>query len=317
MAVYTPVDADALAALLAQYDLGEALAFEPIASGVENTNYFLDTGAGRHVLTLFERRTEEADLPYFLQLTEHLAARGVPAPRPRRRRDGGLVSRACGKPAAIVERLPGRAVEAAGAGETAAGAAALARMHVAARDFGMRRDNPLGPDGLRTLARGLEGAGAAGAEGLAEARRLAADALDVWAFAPLPRGPAHTDLFPDNVLFDAGAVSGVFDFYFACDEAYAYDLAVVLVSWRGADGRFDPAAARAAVDAYDRVRRLRPEERSALPSLCAAACFRFFLTRLYDAAHPREDALAVPKDPLEYLVELEFFAGFDDWKDIL
>ena len=312
MAVYTPVGDAELAQFLQDYDLGAATKLEPIAAGVENTNYFLDTEGGAHVLTVFERRTPEKDLPYFLGLTEHLRDRGVPCPRPRRRRDGALIGRLADKAAAIVERLPGRTMEAPTEADCSAGGETLARMHLAATDFASERVNPLGAAGVGLMLRRLAPAISRLEEGLGDEIDEAGDALDLWAAAPLPAGAAHTDFFPDNALYDAGALTGVIDFYFAADEAFAYDLAVTLVSWCWSGTGLDAGKVDETLRAYQSVRPLLPEERDALPALARAACLRFFATRLYDLEHPRADAMVTNKDPLEYVAKLRFLRALEE-----
>lgn len=311
MAVYTEVSPAALDALLADYDLGTAKRLTPIAAGVENTNYFLSTTGGEHVLTVFERRTPEADLPYFLRLTEHLRDRGAPCPRPRRRIDGGLVSRVAGKAAAIVERLPGATLDAPGLEECREGGAALGRLHRASAGFPLARPNPLGAEGVAALLAELEAPFEALAPDLASDLSTERRALETWRRAGLPSGAVHTDLFPDNALFEGDLLIGVIDFYFAADEAFAYDLAVVLISWCGSDEGLDAAKTAALLSAYRRERALSVDEEAALLPLCRAACLRFLLTRLYDVENPREDALVTPKDPLEYADKLRFFRRLD------
>ena len=300
MAVYTTVDPPALAALLEAYPIGRPLRLEGILQGVENSNYSLETESGRYVLTLFERRAPEADLPYFLSLMEHLAAAGFPAPQPIRRRDGGLLSMGAGKPAAIGSFLSGDWPRQPTAADAAIAGAALARLHGAAGDFQGSRGNALGAADWRPLFARSAAEADRVRPGLAEAIASALD--DILARWPkgLPAGACHLDLFPDNLFVADGRLSGVIDFYFAATEAYAYDLAIAMNAWcfDGA-GRWQTDRAAALQAGYERVRPLEAAERAALPVLLEGAAMRFLLTRLFDWLFPAPGALVRPKDPLE------------------
>lgn len=302
MAVYTPVDRATLAAFLADYGVGDAVAFDGILQGIENSNYRLETTTGRFVLTVFERRAAAADLPYFLGLMEHLAADGFPSPRPIRRRDGGLLGRIAGKPAAIATFLHGDWPRDPIPAEARVAGGALARLHMAGASFPGRRVNDLGADAWRDLFDLSAARADTVAPGLAMEVRTALDEiLSAWP-GGLPTGAIHADLFPDNLFLLDGAVSGVIDFYFACDDAYAYDLAIMLNAWCfGADARWRDDCASALIDGYDAVRPLSSNERAALPTLLAGAAMRFLLTRLHDWLRPVPGALVKPKDPLEQL----------------
>lgn len=303
MAVYTPVDEHALAAFLQSYDLGSPKSFDGILQGIENSNFRLETDAGRFVLTVFERRAAEADLPYFLGLMAHLATKGYPAPRPQPRLDGRVIGRIAGKPAAIVTFLEGDWPKSPGPKDAAAAGRALARLHLAATDYPGRRANDLGVDSWPDLfqpsaSRADDVAPGLRAEIEAALARLKAD----WP-RRLPSGAIHADLFPDNLfLDDAGEVSGVIDFYFACDDAYAYDLAIMLNAWCFDQvGGWSHDRAKALTAGYESARPLEPREHQALPTLLSGAAMRFLLTRLYDWLHPAPGALVRPKDPLEQL----------------
>lgn len=302
MAVYTHVPAEALSALLAGYELGAATSFKGIAEGVENSNFLLETPAGRFILTLYERRVAEEDLPFFFALTGHLAARGLPVPRPVPDRAGQVLQRVCARPAAIVEFLPGVSVSAPTPAHAAAAGAALARLHLLSDDFAGQRPNALGPAGWRSLAERMGSAADQIAPGLAAAIAEELDELLRRWPADLPRGAIHADLFPDNVLFLGENVSGLIDFYFAATDLRAYDLAVMHVAWA-----FDPASdllrpdiAEALQAGYETVRRLAPAERAALPLLARGAALRFLLTRAWDWLNTPAGALVARKDPLAF-----------------
>jgi len=322
MAVYTEVSDEALRAFLADYPLGELVAFRGIAEGVENSNYSLRTTRGDYVLTLYEKRVDPAELPWFLGLMEHLVARGLDCPAPVRGHDGQALRSLAGRPAAICGFLPGvwprrvRPEHMAPLGE------ALARLHLAGADFAPRRANALGPDGWAPLLGRCRGDGDAVQPGLiAELDAALAAILSAWP-GGLPRGHIHADLFPDNVFFMgpgggqgggqcAGLrVSGIIDFYFACTDLLAYDLAVCLNAWCfEADYSFNVTRARALLRAYAAVRPLGADERAALPVLCQGAALRFLLTRLFDWVNTPAGAMVTRKDPLEYLRKLRFFLG--------
>lgn len=308
MAVFTPVSREQAEAYLERYDLGRLLELEPIAEGVENTNYRLVAEAGPHVLTLFERRTDPAALPFCLGLTEHLVERGYPAPRPRRTRARELTSHLNDRPAAIVEWLPGRWLRDPAPADAGAAGRALAEWRRAADGYGGPRNNPFGPTGWRTLLDRCRTA-PSGPHG-ATLDRLARTLDRVERDWPddLPSGPIHADYFPDNVLFEGGRVSGVIDVYFACVDACAYDLAVALGAW-GFDGDGSPARARleAFRRGYEAVAPLSRAERAALPILCAGAALRFTLSRLHDSLFHDPAWLVTPKDPDAYMRRLEWF----------
>jgi homoserine kinase type II len=307
MAVYTEVSDEALTAFLAQYDIGALMSFKGIAEGVENSNFLLVTERGPWILTLYEKRVDPADLPYFLGLMQHLARHGLTCPLPVACRDGALARELCGRPAAIVTFLPGvwprriRNEHCAGVG------AALARLHAAGEGFAPTRANALGPAGWPPLlARCLARADTV-REGLAaELETALAAILAAWP-SGLPAGHIHADLFPDNVFFLNDRVSGLIDFYFACTDLYAYDLAVCLNAWCfEADGSFNVTKGRLMIGAYEARRPLTSAEAEALPVLCAGAAIRFLLTRLHDWLHHPPGAFVTPKDPLEYLRKLRF-----------
>jgi homoserine kinase type II len=307
MAVYTEVSDDALAAFLTAYDLGGMVAFRGIAEGVENSNYALRTTAGDFILTLYEKRVEPAELPWFLGLMDHLARQGLACPRPVAGRDGAALRPLCGRQAAITTFLPGvwprrvRVAHCRPLGE------ALAALHLAGAGYAPRRANALGPSGWeKLLGRCGDGADALRPGLGAELRAALARILAAWPQG-LPVGHIHADLFPDNVFFLDGAVSGLIDFYFAATDIFAYDVAVCLNAWCfEADGALNVTKSRALLDGYAARRGLAAAEAAALPALCQGAALRFLLTRLFDWVNTPPGALVTRKDPLEYLRRLRF-----------
>ena len=302
MAVYTPVGEAALERFLAGYRLGAVLRFEPIPEGIDNTNYLLETASGRYVLTLFENRIDPADLPFFVDLMDYLALRGVPCPVPAPRIDGTKLGQLAGRAALVVTFLEGERDPAAfrAVGET------LARLHMAGESFPSRRPNDLGPEGWRRLVALTSARADEVVPGLA--RRISGTLTELAGIWPedLPDGAIHADLFPDNAVFRDGAVSGIYDFYFACTDMLAYDLAITQVAWTmDPEGRFDARAAAEMQEGYEAARPLEPAEVQALAILRRGAALRFLLTRLYDWLHPAPAALMTPKDPLEYLRKLD------------
>ena len=317
MAVYTEVTDDALRTFLDDYELGDLVAFRGIAEGVENSNYALKTSVGDFILTLYEKRVDPADLPFFLGLMRHLAVRGVSCPRPVAGRDGAALRMLAGRHAAITTFLPGvwpRTVRLAHCGPVGA---ALAALHLAGADYPATRPNALGPDGWPPLlARALADGGAAAealSPGLAEELHAAlARILAAWP-ERLPRGQIHADLFPDNVFFLDGQVSGLIDFYFAATDFLAYDVAVCLNAWCfESDLSFNVTKARALLAAYAARRTLSGAELRALPVLAQGAAIRFALTRLYDWINTPPGALVTPKDPRDYVRRLRFHLGASD-----
>jgi homoserine kinase type II len=313
LAVYTPVDRATLAAFLAAYELGEVRSFEGIRQGVENTNYRLETTSGRYILTIYEKRVDPADLPFFLGLLDHLAARGVRCPLPVHGRDGAALRELAGKPAAIVTFLDGSETATITAAHTESLGRALAGLHEAGEGFALHRCNALSLAGWHELARRCRDRADQVEPGLA---RLIADEL-AWLEARwpsgLPQGVIHADLFPDNVFFEGTTVTGLIDFYFACDDLLAYDLAICVNAWAfDAADRLEPGLARALVRGYLARRRLSPAEIAAFPMLCRGAALRFLLTRLYDWLNRVDGALVRPKDPLEYARKLRHHQTLGD-----
>jgi homoserine kinase type II len=310
MAVYTEVPDDALAAFLTEYEIGEAVACKGIAEGVENSNFALRTTRGDYILTLYERRVDVAELPWFLALMQHLAGRGIACPLPVAGQDGQALRHLCGRAAAITTFLQGVSPRRPRAEHAAPVGATLAALHRAGAGFPHPRANALGPAHWPELLARSRGHALAGTlpPGLLEELRAALEDIAArWPATGLPRGQIHADLFPDNVFFLHGAVSGVIDFYFAATDLLAYDLAVCLNAWCfEADLSFNVTRSRAMVSAYDRARRLEQAERAGLPVLCAGAALRFALTRLFDWLDTPADALVMRKDPMEYVRRLRF-----------
>lgn len=313
MAVYTEVTDEALAAFLTDYDIGSMVAFRGIAEGVENSNYSLRTTSGDYILTLYERRVDPAELPWFLGLMEHLATRGIVCPLPVHGRDGVALRHLSGRHAAITTFLPGvwpRRVRPEHCGPVGA---ALAGLHVAGQDYQPMRRNALGPPGwLPLLERARPRADEVQPGLAAELEQALTGILAGWPRA-LPIGHIHADLFPDNVFFLDGKLSGLIDFYFAATDILAYDIAVCLNAWCfEPDFSFNITKARAMLRAYDATRPLSNAERSALPVLCQGAAIRFLLTRLYDWLNTPSGALVTRKDPVEFLRRLRFHLASRD-----
>lgn len=307
MAVYTHVDDAELIAFLETYDLGELLSCKGIAEGVENSNYYLHTGAGSFILTLYEKRVAESDLPFFLGLLEHLAARGVTCPQPVRNRAGAQLGRLAGRPAVIVTFLDGYSVHRPEIAHCAALGETLARLHLASADFPMRRANALSLDSWRKLFAPSADRADEVEAGLRDTVEAELAHLERNWPRDLPSGVIHADLFPDNAFFLGDKMSGVIDFYFACTDAYAYDLAICLNAWCFDDAhRFEMEKGAALISSYRRVRPLTLAELDAFPTLARGAAMRFLLTRYVDWLNVPPGALVKPKDPREYLAKLRF-----------
>jgi homoserine kinase type II len=307
MAVYTDVTDSELQEFLKAYDLGRLLALKGIAEGVENSNFLLHTEAGYFILTLYEKRVAEADLPFFIGLMDHLAERGIACPLPVKARDGTALHRLAGRPAAVISFLEGIWVRRPKAGHCQALGAAMAQMHLAGGDFPMHRANALSLTSWRPLFDASRARADTVEAGLADYISAELDALEAGWPDDLPGGVIHADLFPDNVFFLNDELSGLIDFYFACNDMLAYDIAICLNAWCfEADNSFNVTKARALMAGYESVRQLAPNERDALPVLARGAALRFLLTRLHDWLTVPEGALVTPKDPLEYVRKLRF-----------
>ncbi len=307
MAVYTEVPDDELSAFVAGYDIGAVLAAKGIAEGVENSNFLLHTESGFFILTLYEKRVREGDLPFFIGLMEHLAAKGLVCPQPVKNRKGEALGRLAGRPAAIVTFLDGMGVKRPGSAHCGAVGEALARLHLAGADFPMTRENALSVAGWRPLFEAARDRADTVTPGLRDAAEAALVALERDWPQGLPSGVIHADLFPDNVFFIGPKLSGLIDFYFACTDSFAYDLAICLNAWCfEQDGSYNLTKGQAMIAGYRRVRELTRPEIEALPILCRGAALRFMLTRLVDWLNVPPGALVRPKDPLEYYRKLRF-----------
>jgi homoserine kinase type II len=317
MAVYTDVAADELAEFLSRYDIGELLSYKGIAEGVENSNFLLHTSRGSFFLTLYEKRVAVGDLPFFLGLMGHLARHGISCPQPVKMRDSETLGTLAGRPAAIIDFLEGVWPRKPTVAHCAAVGQVLARMHLAGRDFPMTRANALSVAGWRPLFDQAASRADTLQPGL---RQLLSDELDHLETAwpkNLPEGVIHADAFPDNVLFLGERLSGLIDFYFACHDILAYDVAICLNAWSfEPDHSFNVTKARAFFNAYGRERKLSEAEAAVLPLLARGAAIRFLLTRLVDWLNVPTGALVKPKDPLEYVRKLRFHqnvAGVRDY----
>ena len=307
MAVYTEVSSDDLDRLFADYDLGAVKSCKGIAEGVENSNYLVHLEAGFFILTLYEKRVQAGDLPFFLGLMRHLAARGINCPQPVANRRGEILAEVAGRPAALVTFLDGLSVRRVNPVHCAGLGAALAHLHIAGADFAIPRPNALALPGWQPLA------DQAGSRADEVAPGLAAIIKEELAFLTahwpehLPQGVIHADLFTDNVFFLGERLSGLIDFYFACNDALVYDLAICLNAWCfEADFSFNITKGMAMIEAYRNVRALSPAEIAALPILARGSALRFLLTRLVDWLNVPQGALVRPKDPREYLRKLRF-----------
>ncbi|MBU1463008.1 MAG: homoserine kinase [Alphaproteobacteria bacterium] len=316
MAVYTHVPAEEIDAFLSRYDAGRLVSAKGIAEGVENSNYLLETtgqdGSGhRYILTLYEKRVDEADLPFFMDLLDHLGARGCLVPRFIADRDGQRLQTLSGRPACLIEFLTGISLTEPTPEQARATGAALGELHRAGEGFPLERRNTLDLAGWHDLAARCGEDFDQIAPGLAARVRDELAFLDAHWPADLPRSVIHADLFPDNVLMLGDRVTGLIDFYFSCTDIRAYDLAITHSAWvfshDGGNFFADRAAALGA--GYDLAHGLTDAERAAFPILCRGASLRFLLTRAYDWINTPPDALVTRKDPLAYLRRLDFYAS--------
>ncbi len=311
MAVYTPVSAEEMAVLLTRYDVGTLVSAKGIAEGVENSNFLIDTTSDRFILTLYEKRVDEADLPFFLALLDHLADHGLPVPRAVRDRAGVQMQVIAGRPACLIEFLPGVSVTTPNAAQAHATGAALGNMHKALADFGLSRPNSLGLAGWHLLAARCSDNLDSISPGL---RKRVADEL-LWLDAnwphDLPQSVVHADLFPDNVLMRGDSVGGIIDFYFACTDVRAWDLAVTHSAWSFAnDGSgYRADIGDALINGYEETFGLSDAERTAFPALARGACLRFLLTRAWDWLNTPSDAIVTRKDPIAFLRRLDHYAA--------
>ncbi|MBL4740200.1 MAG: homoserine kinase [Sneathiella sp.] len=309
MAVYTDVSDEDLDLLLTEYNLGEALSCKGIAEGVENSNFLLHAEKGHFILTLYEKRMNKADLPFFLGLMEHLASNGFVSPRPIASKTGKTITEAAGRPAAIIEFLEGRSVKRIVPEHCTLLGESLAKLHLAASDFSIKRPNALSIESWRPLFNSSLSGQDQGHIKESELQEIDIELSFLEKNWPtnLPEGVIHADLFPDNIFFLKEKVSGVIDYYFACNDFLAYDIAICLNAWCfESDASFNITKARKLINGYRSVRAITDLELEALPLLCRGAALRFYLTRLYDWINQVEGALVKPKNPLEYLKKLRF-----------
>ncbi len=314
MAVYTKVSEADLNAFLADYHVGKPRQLTGIEQGVENSNFYLETDRCRLILTLYEKRVCEGDLPFFISLMRHLDSKGLPTAGPVADKDGNYLGRLNDRPAALISFLDGEAKTELSPSDCAAGGAMLAHLQLATSDFDQTRENNLSITGWTELVRKCGDQADSCQAGLTNYIKAELVFLkNHWPdLTALPRGVVHVDLFPDNVLFTGREISGVIDFYFACTDFYAYDLAVSLNAWAfDAQHHFLPAHARAFLAAYEQIRPLAAAERAALSLFGRGAALRFLLTRLYDWLNQDPAALVSVKDPLEYLAKSRFHRETD------
>jgi homoserine kinase type II len=307
MAVYTKVSEAEVTEFLRAYDIGFPCELTGIPQGVENTNYCLTTTEGRFILTLYEKRTREEDLPFFLGLMEHLANKGIPCPLPVKAKDGEVLRHLAGRPAAISRFHEGEVTTSITADECAQVGGALAALHVAGADFTLCRVNALSLPAWIGLFDSCKARADEVQAGLGALLQNELDCLRLRWPVNLPAGIIHADLFHDNVLLRNGKLSCLLDLYFACNDFYAYDLAITLNAWCFEHNEgFNITKARALIKGYRGIRSLSPKELKALPLLARGAALRFLLTRLYDWLHQVPGALVKVKDPLQYLARLQF-----------
>ncbi|HWE05888.1 MAG TPA: homoserine kinase [Rhizomicrobium sp.] len=309
MAVYTDIAFDDLGIMLAEYDIGAPRRFKGIAEGIENSNFLLQTDRATYILTLYEKRVSAKDLPFFLELLEHLAAHGIACPLPVRSRNGAQSTTIKGRPAALLTFLDGLSLSRPRADHCAAASTALAALHRAGADFARTRSNNFSLHGWRRLADAILPRADRAEKGLAQLIETNLAAVEEMWPSDLPSGVIHADLFPDNVLFLHDRISGLIDFYFACHDFLAYDVAVMLNAWCfDSDGSFNRTKSRSVISAYANARPLTPCETAALPVLARGAALRFLLTRLQDWLDRDPRMLARVKDPLEFANYLRFHA---------
>ncbi|EGP59099.1 homoserine kinase [Rhizobium oryzihabitans] len=307
MAVYTDITEDDLRNFLIQYDTGTLTSYKGIAEGVENSNFLLHTTKDPLILTLYEKRVEKNDLPFFLGLMQHLAAKGLSCPLPLPRKDGELLGELSGRPAALISFLEGMWLRKPEAKHCREVGKALAAMHLAGEGFEIERPNALSVEGWKVLWDKSEARADEVEKGLRQEIRPEIDYLAAHWPKDLPAGVIHADLFQDNVFFLGDELSGLIDFYFACNDLLAYDVSICLNAWCfEKDGAYNVTKGKALLEGYQSVRPLSAEELDALPLLARGSALRFFLTRLYDWLTTPEGALVVKKDPLEYLRKLRF-----------
>ncbi|WP_316859396.1 homoserine kinase [uncultured Cohaesibacter sp.] len=307
MAVYTEVSDEELSAFVASYDIGALTSYKGIAEGVENSNFLVQTETGPYILTLYEKRVNPSDLPFFLGLMEHLSERGLNCPTPLKNNKGKSLGHLAGRPAALVTFLEGMWVHRPSVEQCEQLGQAMAKMHKAGEGFELTRTNALSVAGWRPLFAMCANRANEVQPGLQAEIESELEFFEIHWPRDLPKGVIHADLFVDNVFFLKGALSGIIDFYFACNDLLAYDIAICLNAWCfEPDDMFNVTKARAMIKGYQSVRQLTLDEYVALPLLARGAALRFHLTRLYDWLNVPPGAVVTPKDPIEYLKKLRF-----------
>ena len=310
MAVFTHINDTQLADFMTAYALPEVTDFKGIAAGVQNSNFIVQTRNGKYILTIYEDTAtgvNPGDLPYFLGLMQHLAAQGIKCPTPIAQKNGAVLGKLVERPAALVSFLPGRGAITPKPRQCGAIGAALAELHLAGTSFNMHRANRQGPRNWRSLFEASQARANEASPGLADFMSQELARLEATWPQGLPEGVIHADLFPDNVFFERGHVSGLIDFYFACHDMLAYDLAIMLNAWCfEADATFNVTKARALLSGYQNMRPLAPEEIDAVPILGAGAAMRFLTTRLFDWLNQVDGAQVEPKNPNDFLRRLRF-----------
>ncbi len=310
MAVYTHVSAEALEQFLARYDVGELVSAKGIAEGVENSNYLVDTTRGRYILTLYEKRVDAGDLPYFMALLDHLAAKGLPVPPAIKDRQGIEIQELQGRPACLIKFLPGVSISHPTEAQARAAGAALSGMHRAVADFAPVRPNSMGIETWEPLwkkcGKNLDNIRPGLHDDLGVAIR---DILSTWNADGFDQCAIHADLFPDNVLMLGDKVSGLIDFYFACTDVRIYDLAIMHTAWAfdGSGRHYDARIGDALIAGYETNLPLSDDERRSLWSFASGACIRFTLSRAWDWLNTPADALVTRKDPLAFWRRLNVY----------
>lgn len=317
MAVYTDINEDELTCFLKDYAIGALQSYRGIAEGVENSNFMLHTEAGRYILTLFEKRVNKSDLPFYLELMNHLVHKGISCPQPVKRNDGRMIGNLVGRPATIVTFLEGVWLRKPNAHHCREVGKAMAEMHLAGLDFSMTRKNNLSISAWRPLWNLSRNRADELSSGVVAEIDRELDYLENRWPSDLPRGVIHADLFNDNVFFLNDRFSGIIDFYFACTDMLAYDIAIALNAWCfERDFSYNVTKSESMLKAYCGVRPLKQNEINAILVLARGAALRFFLTRLYDWFNTPVNSLVVKKDPLEYWRKLNFFRDVDKPSEI-
>ena len=307
MAVYTNISESIIHKFLADYNIGEIVSYTGIREGIENSNFLLKTRLGCYILTIYEKRVQTVDLPFFLGLMEHLALKGFPCATPVRRSDGTAWGEICGKQAAIITFVPGASSQEITLNHCQLIGQTLAKLHICSASFNMERPNNLSIGSWMPLLERCDQLKALKNDKLTIRLKETISHLEVYWPKKLPKGPIHADLFPDNILFKSNKVSGVIDFYFACTDFFAYDLAICLNAWCfGSDGTFSIHRGQSMLSAYMNERPLNSCEVKALPILSCGAAIRFLLTRLHDWFNTPDTALVIKKDPTPYINRVNF-----------